>query len=148
MARARTADPLQQFRFKIEIEGISDMGFTRMSGLEDELEIAEYREGGFSSTHKLPGIETTGTVTLEKGATRDMQLYNWYLDALCRNNTDDFRKTVTVIETDHAGEEVRRHVLYEAWASKFTRPELDATSSEVAIDTIEIQYEYSETEVS
>ncbi len=145
MSRARTADPLQQFRFKVEIEGIADMGFTRMSGLEDELEVAEYREGGFDATHKLPGIETTGVVTLEKGATKDLQLYEWYVDALCRNNADDFRKTVTIIETDHAGDEVRRHVLYEAWASKFTRPELDASSSEVAIESIDIQYESSET---
>lgn len=145
MGRARTADPIQQFRFRIEIEGISELGFTRMSGLEDEIEVAEYREGGFDTTHKLPGLETTGVVTLERGATRDLQLYEWYRDSLCRNNTQDFRKTVTIIETDCAGNEIRRHVLYEAWASKFTRPEFDATSSEVAIDTIEIQYEQSET---
>lgn len=143
MARARSNDPLQQFRFKVEIEGISELGFSKASGLENEIEVAEYREGGFDAIHKLPGIEKTGAVVLERGATADIQIYNWYKKAL----TDrDFRKTVTIIELDYAGEEARRHVLYEAWASKFTPPEYDATSSEVAVDQVEIQYEYSDTE--
>ena len=143
MGRARSADPLQQFRFRIEIEGVAELGFSRASGLENEIEVAEYREGGYDATHKLPGIQSTGTLTLERGATRDLQLYNWYKQALTDEN---FRRTVTIIELDHSGNEIRRHTIYEAWASKFTPPELDASSSEVAIEAIEIQYEYMETE--
>lgn len=143
MARARSADPLQQFRYRVEIEGVSQLGFSRVSGLETEIEVAEYREGGYDATRKLPGIESTSVVTLERGATKDLQLYNWYKQALSNAN---FRRTVTIVETDFAGNEVRRHVLYEAWASKFTRPEFDASSSEVAIDTIEIQCEFIDSE--
>ena len=143
MARARSADPLQQFRYRVEIDGVNEIGFSRVSGLENELEVAEYREGGYDATRKLPGIQTTGVVTLERGATKDMQMYEWYKEALMDEN---FRRTVSIIELDHNGDEVRRHVLYEAWASKFTPPELDGSSSEVAIDTVEVQYEDFETE--
>jgi len=143
MARARTADPLQQFRFRVEIEGIAQLGFSRVSGLESEFEVAEYAEGGYAAIRKLPGRETTGVATLERGATSNMAMYTWYKEAL---SNPSFRKTVTIVELDAAGQEVRRHILYEAWASKFTRPEYDATSSEVAIDSIDIQYESVETE--
>lgn len=143
MARARSADPVQQFTFKVEIEGVDDLGFSRVTGLESELEVSEYREGGYDTTHKLPGLETTGVVTLERGATSNIEMYNWYKQVL---QDENFRKTVTIIEEDYAGNEVKRHVLYEAWASKFTRPEYDASTSEVAIETIEIQCEQIVTE--
>lgn len=144
MGRARSADPLQQYRYRVEIEGIAELGFSSVDGLESEIEVAEYREGGYKTIHKLPGQEKTGTITLERGATRDLQMYEWYNQALTDSN---FRRTVTIIELDYDMEtELRRHVLYEAWASKFTRPRYEGTSSEVAIDAVEIQCEQIESD--
>ena len=143
MARARSADPIQQFRFRVEIEGVSELGFQRVSGLETEYEVAEYREGGFDHTHKLPGIEQTNPVTLERGATSNRELYDWYRSMLYEGAE---RTTVSIIELDYAGNEVKRYVLSNAWASQFTAPEMDGTSSEVAVESVEIQYESLELE--
>ena len=137
MARTRTNDPLQRFRFKVEINSV-EFGAKTVSGLEKELETATYREGGYSVTHKLPGIATTGTLSIEKGAFANISLYNLVKSALEDNA---FRLPVTIIEQDRHGNGIRQWELSECWAKKFTVPELDAESSEVSTETIEIEYE-------
>ena len=137
MARTVTNDPQQRFRFKVVI-GSSEFGAKNVSGLEKEIEVTNYREGGYKTTHKLPGIASTGTLSIEKGAFADITMYNMIKDALEKT---DFRKTITITEQNRLGKAIRQHVVTEAWASKFTAPEFDAESSEVATETIEIQYE-------
>lgn len=138
MARARSQDPVQQYRYSVSISGVSGIGFNNVDGLEESYEVAEYAEGGYETNHKLPGKLTTETVTLERGASDDMQLANWFRSILTE---EDVRRRVTIVERDFEGSEVRRHTLVNAWASTFTRPTYDAESSEVAIDTIELEHE-------
>ena len=137
MGRTVSNDPTQRFRFSVQV-GSSEFGAKNVSGLEEEIEVTTYREGGTKKTLKLPGIESTGTATIEKGAFADVTMYNMIKDALTKQ---DFRKTITITEKNRMGKAIRQHILYEAWASKFTRPEYDAESSEVATESIEIQYE-------
>lgn len=146
MARTIASDPLQGFRFKVEIDGFSEaIGFTAVEGLQYEIEVTNYREGGYTTTHKLPGIANTNPVTLRRGVFRNLDMYNFFRDALTKPN---FRRTVTIIEMDRLGTEIRRWVLYEAWASRFTAPNKDANSSDVSVDEIEIQYEDMEAELA
>ena len=51
MPNART-DPLPRCNFLVEIEGIARAGFMTVSGLEEETEVREYREG---DTHPAVG---------------------------------------------------------------------------------------------
>lgn len=137
MGRTLNNDPNQRYRFKVEI-GAVEFGCTNVGGLEKEIEVGEYREGGYTTTHKLPGIATTGTLTLERGAFNDMNAYNYVKKAL---EDPDFREDIFITEQNRQGVAKRQFKCTEAWASKFTAPEYDATSSEVATETIEIQYE-------
>lgn len=137
MGRTVANDPQQRFRFKIEI-GTTEFGAKSVQGLEKELDVTEYREGGYSSTHKLPGIAKTGVLQIEKGAFANVDMYNMVKAAL---EDTDFRKTVTVIEQNRQGKAIRQWQATEAWASKITAPEYDAESSEVATEQIELQYE-------
>ena len=51
----RPLPPYQTFNFAVEIEGLLVGGFTEVSGLESEVEVEEYREGGVNGfVHKLP----------------------------------------------------------------------------------------------
>jgi phage tail-like protein len=59
---------------------------------------------------------------------------------------DGIRRTVVITECNFAGMAIRRHTLMESWVSKFTAPDLDASSSEVAVEQMEIQYEDVRTE--
>lgn len=137
MARTISNDPLQRYRFKVEVNSV-EFGCKNVQGLEKELEVTTYREGGYKTTHKLPGIASTGTLTIEKGAFANLDMYNMVKSAL---EDESFRIPITIIEQDRHGNAVRQWSLEECWASKFSVPELDAESSEVSSESVEIQYE-------
>jgi phage tail-like protein len=141
MGRTMASDPLQGFRFKVEIEGIADMGFTEATGLNSQTDVVEYREGGYSYTRKLPGRQKVSNVTLSRGSVGDLTLYNWYAMSL---GTNDFRKTVTIYEQDRNGVNKRAWVLHECWAAQFDMPTLNAESDNVNVDKLVLEVEWIE----
>lgn len=142
-ARTASLDPLQKYRFRVTIPGIpAEVGFQKASGLNLEIGVAEYAEGGYSYTHKLPGKPKVGEVTLEQGAfSSDTDISSMQLvkDTLTK---PDFRSTVIIEHLDRFGNPGRVFKLAEAWASKWEGSDLDATSDDAAIDTLTLQFEY------
>jgi len=140
MANARV-DPLPKYMFLVEIEGIARAGFMTVSGLEEESEVRSYREGGDNSTvRKLAGLNSYSPIVLEMGSTFDTALWDWR-QKVKREGAQGNRKSISVIQQDEARQEVKRWQVYEAWPSKFTGPEFDASSSDTAVESIEIQHE-------
>lgn len=140
MARTYANDPLQMFRFRVSMPGLpAGMGFQKVSGLSREIGVVEYDEGGYSHTHKLTGKEQGGEVTLEKGMFANADLEEIYKRSL---NNPDYRTTVIIEHLDKFGKVARSWTLAEAWVSKWEGSELDATSEDVAIESITIQFEY------
>ena len=140
MARTYANDPLQMFRFRVSMPGLpAGMGFQKVSGLTREIGVVEYDEGGYSHTHKLTGKEQGGEVTLEKGMFANTDLEEIYKRSL---NRPDYRTTVIIEQLDKFGKVARSWTLAEAWVSKWEGSELDATSEDVAIESITIQFEY------
>lgn len=140
MARTYANDPLQMFRFRVSMPGLpAGMGFQKVSGLSREIGVVEYDEGGYSHTHKLTGKEQGGEVTLEKGMFANTDLEEIYKRSL---NRPDYRTTVIIEQLDKFGKVARSWTLAEAWVSKWEGSELDATSEDVAIESITIQFEY------
>jgi phage tail-like protein len=140
MANARV-DPFPRFKFLVEIEGIKRAGFMTVSGLEEETEVREYREGGDQSTvRKLAGLNSYSAITLEQGSTYDKEIWEWR-QKIKRDGAQGNRKPISVIQQNEKGEEVKRWQVFDAWPSKYTAPELDASSSDSAVESIEIQHE-------
>lgn len=140
MARTYANDPLQMFRFRVSMPGLpAGMGFQKVSGLTREIGVVEYDEGGYSHTHKLTGKEQGGEVTLEKGMFANTDLEEVYKRSL---NNPDYRTTVIIEQLDKFGKVARSWTLAEAWVSRWEGSELDATSEDVAIESITIQFEY------
>lgn len=140
MARTYANDPLQMFKFRVSMPGLpAGMGFQKVSGLSREIGVVEYDEGGYSHTHKLTGKEQGGEVTLEKGMFANTDLEEIYKRSL---NNPDYRTTVIIEHLDKFGKVARSWTLAEAWVSKWEGSELDATSEDVAIESITIQFEY------
>jgi phage tail-like protein len=140
VARTYANDPLQMFRFRVSMPGLpAGMGFQKVSGLSREIGVVEYDEGGYSHTHKLTGKEQGGEVTLEKGMFANTDLEEIYKRSL---NRPDYRTTVIIEQLNKFGKVARSWTLAEAWVSKWEGSELDATSEDVAIESITIQFEY------
>ena len=133
-ARTIEADPLQSFMFKVSIPGIpTGVGFQKVGGLSREVEVVEYFENMYDHAHKLPGRESVSEVTFERGMYADDYLQGLY-EKVFNNNT--VRNTVVIQVCDRFGAIKREFKCAEAWFSKYECADLDATSSDVIIETL------------
>jgi phage tail-like protein len=134
MPNARV-DPYKNFNFLVEIDGISIAGFSDCTGLESEVEVIEYREGGDRAIRKLAGLPRLGDLTLKRGVTRSTELQDWHRKIL--DGVTD-RRSVAVILLDDEHNEVLRWVVLNAFPRKWEGPHLHANGNEVAIETLEL----------
>lgn len=139
-SRTIEADPLQAFMFKVSIPGLpTGVGFQKVGGLSREVEVVEYFENMYNHAHKLPGRESVGEVTFERGMYADDYLQGIY-ETVFNNNT--VRNTVVIQICDRFGKIRREFKCAEAWFSKYECADLDATSSDVIIETLTMVFEY------
>ena len=139
-SRTIEADPLQSFMFRVSIPGLpTGVGFQKVGGLSREVEVVEYLENMYDHTHKLPGRETVSDVTFERGMYADDYLQGIY-EEVFNNNT--VRNTVVIQACDRFGKIRREFKCAEAWFSKYECADLDATSSDVIIETLTMTFEY------
>ena len=126
-------DPYKDFRFQVEIDGITSSRFLECTGLGSEVAVIEYREGGDpTAVRKLPGRASFSDITLKRGITESHDLYDWHR-SLLQGQID--RRNGKIILLDDGGAEVVRWVFREAWPRKWEGPELNAMNNEVAIET-------------
>jgi len=132
-------DPFAQFNFVLEIQDIPSAGFSEVSGINSESDIIEYREGSDPSrVRKLPALRKVGNITLKRGYTQNLELWNWRkttLDGVTQ------RKHGAIVLRDEKGDSRLRWEFYEGWISKYEGPALNATANEAAIESIEIAVE-------
>ena len=133
------ADPLRNFRFQVEIEGITDAGFSEVTGFDSTTEVVEYREGK-DPPHpgKYPGVTKFGDITLKWGLTDDTRLFDWRQEIVDGKTT---RKTVYIIALDETGSEKARWQCDKAWPSKMDPADFNAKGSDIAINTLTIACE-------
>jgi phage tail-like protein len=131
--------PHGKYRFRLEIDGLEAGGFSEVSGFDANIDVIEYREGDMVQTPlKLPGLKKYGNITFRQGLTDAVTLYEWVVTGV-EGAVD--RKTVTVTVLDEAGEPAASWQVINAWPMKYTAPDFNATSSEVAIEALELAHE-------
>lgn len=132
-------DPYKGFRFRVEIQGIQQAGFTECSAVNSHVEVVEYREGGdVASVRKLPGKTSYADITLKWGTTDSHELYDWHLSAV---NGQIDRRNGSVIQLDDTGNEKIRWNFFKAWPSKWDGPSFTAKGNDVSIETLTITCE-------
>ena len=136
-------DPYRTYNFRVEIDGTSVAGFRECSGLSFTTDPVEYREGTdvALSPRKLTGLRKFANVTLKRGFTKDESLWTWYKNIL--NGTDD-RRNGSIVLQDELHNDVLRWEFTAGWITKWEGPTFNATSNDVAIETIEIAVEQVE----
>lgn len=142
MARSMAVDPLQSFRFRVSLTGpyiVSGIGFQKVAGLSRETAVVEYLENTYDHTHKLPGRESVGEITFEKGIVSNGSFSSEDLYESVFNSSN--RYTATIEVCDRYGIARRSFTLNECWFSKYEVGDLDATSDDVLIETLTMQFE-------
>ncbi|HLG13136.1 MAG TPA: phage tail protein [Blastocatellia bacterium] len=132
------ADPYQVFNFFIEIEGVLAGGFSECSGLQVETEVHEYAEGGQNDyVHRFRGRTKYPPLVLKHGLTLIDGLWRWHQDVI---KGDFERKNGTIYLMNRRGIPVLWWDFKEAFPTKWTGPELRASSGDVAFESVELAH--------
>ncbi len=131
--------PHGKFRYKVEIDGLEAGGFSEASGFDASIDVMGYREGDMVQTPmKIPGLKKYGNITLKQGVADSMVMYEWMIAGV---EGDVERKTITITILDETETAAASWQVINAWPTKYTAPDFNATSSEIAIESIEIAHE-------
>jgi phage tail-like protein len=140
MANGDRKDPFLGFNFAVEIEGLVAGGFSEVLGLQTEIEVQDYREGGVNEyIHKRAGpAKYPSNLVLRKGMTDARALWGWYRK-VAQGKIE--RKNVSVVLLDSAGQEEKvRWNFGNAYPVKWVGPDLKGASSEVAVEVVELAH--------
>lgn len=140
MSAARK-DPFRNSRYIVEIDGIAQAGFSEAAIAESSSDPIEYREGNEAPHVRLiPGLNKHGHVTLKKGITDSMDIYNWY-KAIVDGKINSSRKNMSILILNEQGTEAARYNFVQCWPTKYHAPDLNAKGNDIAIETLEIAHE-------
>ena len=142
MANGRE-DPLLGFNFGLEVQGAVSGYFTEVSGVGSEHEIIEHKvvdKSGHEVTRKIPGRLKWGDVSLKRGITSSMDIWDWRA-TVEQGNMDDARKNGSIVMYDRTYSEVARWDFESGWPSKVSGPTLKADSNEFGIEEVVIVHE-------
>ncbi|GGH06769.1 phage tail protein [Mucilaginibacter phyllosphaerae] len=135
--------PLPVYNYKVDI-GPDTIAFSEVSGLEISYDTITYKESQVASgiagpnVMYMPGAKKPLNITLKKGYVKGKSmplLYNW-LNATQLNRTE--KKDITVHLCDENGESVVRWKVMDAFPVKLSAPSFNASSNEIAIESIEL----------
>lgn len=140
-------NPYIAFNFLVDLgTGDTDSvqaGFQEVSGLNMEVNIADYRNGNEPTNHvrKVIGMHSFGDVTLKRGLIGAMDLWEWIRQA--RDGEQTSARNVTVQLFDEARTEaVMTWRLTNARPMRYTAPSLNAQSgSDIAIEELVLSVE-------
>lgn len=142
-------DPLPVFCFKVDLKLPDGTGgeafFKSVSGLKYETEIVPVREGGQNqTTYQLIGATKWSNLVLKQGFTANSALIKWREEWIAAfSGGKQFTRidsgTITLLDT--ALNKMAEWTFYRGWPAKWEVSELDASKSELAIETLEIAHE-------
>lgn len=146
-------DPYQGFSFRIKWDGRYVAGISKVGALHRKTDPVLHRDGGDPTTErKSPGKTTYEAVTLERGVTHDPDFENWAnlvhsLDSPM--SLANFRKDIILDFFNEAGQLTISYKLLRCWPSEYQAlPQLDAGTAGVAIQTIKLENEGWERDLS
>lgn len=136
-------NPYHGFNFRVTVDRFGDAnsftaGFQEISGLGNEITIAEYRNGNEPENHvrKIHGMNKATDVTLKRGVIGSLNIFSWIKET--REGGQAVRRTVVIELMDEAHTApVMTWKLINAMPMKYTGPTLNAKGgTDVAIEEL------------
>ena len=131
-------DAAPSVRFYIQIDGINKAVFTEADGLQIEVDVTEYQEGGNNGfVHRLPGRVKVGNLTLKRGIIQSNEFYQWQTDIAQGKIT---RRNISLIMYDVDGSELLRWNLIKAYPVRWIGPSFRLDQAVVGLETLELAH--------
>jgi len=140
---ANREDPLVSFHFMIDVQGEIMGYFTEVSGLGSETEIVEHKvvnEKGIQIVKKVPGRLKWGDITLKRGITSNLDMWNWR-KKVEEGKVNEARKNGSIVMFDQQLKERARWNFVNGWPTKITGPTPKADSNEIGVEELTIAHE-------
>lgn len=131
----------KKFLFVVEIEGVESAAFQSCSELSAEVAVIEQWEGGRQTPDKSPGRTSVSDITLERGATDDLDLFEWFKEVIAiganAGLVDNlYKRDMEIILLNRDGSVRRRWSVTGAWPTKFMAGEWDNDADENVIESV------------
>jgi phage tail-like protein len=136
-------DPLLGFNFALDVGGAIKGYFTEVAGIGSENEVIEQKvvnEKGIEIVLRIPGRLKWGDITLKRGITSSMDLWDWR-KKVEDGKVKDARKNGSIVMFDRELKESARGNFVNAWPSKITGPTPKADSNEIGVEELTIVHE-------
>ena len=135
-------NPLQSFRFLVEVDGDAVGAFTQFSGIRMEVQTIRARSGndwrGVQET--VPVLTSFEPVTLTKGVIGNNEFLNWIFAAAASANAGPtgvrLRRTINVIALDDRGMRGVIWSLKDAMPIRYELSPMDSSRSEVLSESV------------
>ena len=137
--------PMPAYHFIVDWGG-TRTGFSEVSGLNITHEVVDYREGNspVDASIKIPGRTSFENIVLKRGIVKgDNDFFAWMKT---KQNSQIERRDILIKLLDESHAPIMTWKVRRAFPVKYSGPQLQARSSEVAIETIEIAHEGIEIE--
>jgi phage tail-like protein len=128
--------PTGELRFKVQLNGVGIGNFAECTGLSAEYEVMEYLPGGAESPVKLRGAIKYPNVVLKRGVTSEDALIKWFHGA----KTPSQRHSLTISLIGPDSKPIQTWVFHGAFPLKWQGPTLNAHSTNVATESLEISH--------
>ncbi|WP_297332593.1 phage tail protein [Flavobacterium sp.] len=129
--------PLPKFHFSVNWGGTT-MSFTEVSGMEQALDVIEYRMGNSPqfSKMKMPGLQKNGNITLKRGVfVNQSDFITWY-NTVAMNLVERRSITISLLDENHNPVVVWK--VRDCFIVSLKSTDLKSDANEVAIETVEI----------
>lgn len=135
----RKGDPYLSFRFRVEIDNLDVGGFSEVTGLQVEVELHDYREGGANDAiRRFAGpVKYPSNLILKHGIMDADTLWQWQQEVM--GGTIQ-RRNATIVLLDSAGQDRRRWDFQDVCPVRWSGPDLRAGTAEVAVETLELTH--------
>lgn len=131
--------------FLVEIDGVEIGRFHEVSGLQVDIEVEDYVEGGENGfVHKFPGRMTWPNLVFKRGITKEDVFMKWLHDSvgdgMASRKGKAKRTTAAITLTTPDGKRLRKWNVVDAFPVRWTGPTFSTTSTEVASEELEISH--------
>jgi phage tail-like protein len=140
---AGTDYPYLNLRFRLIVDGRELVACSECTGLSLETTTEDYHEGGENRfVHRFPSAGQTPNLVFKRGMTKSGELWDWFVQYLEEGKVVPKDGQVELLSATAPGEReakpVRVWAFTRGFPIKWTGPELNALSANIAFETLEL----------
>jgi phage tail-like protein len=131
--------PFPAFTFDVEVDGLVVGSFSEVSGIESEIDVEEYKEGGVNEfVHKLLKNAKSSNLNLRRGFTTLTVMYDWYKQVVMGNIE---RRMVTITLLDSQKTQIKSWSFKNCIPVSWKGPELKSDGNAIAIESVQFVHQ-------